>query len=93
MKRFKLRSGNLPKFKSMGSSPLKKTPYYRVNDDGSRTEIDFETFKKEANQLKHVYATGQERVDLWKKSLTGKTGIDEVDATPRGSKQEEYKKS
>ena len=77
-----------------GKSPLKKVPYYKINDDGTKTEIGFEEFKERSNRLEHTQATGQERVDLWKARLMGaKTGVDEVDATPKSSAQTEYSRA
>jgi hypothetical protein len=77
-----------------GKSPLKKVPYYKISDDGTRTEIGFEEFKQRANRLENVEATGQERVDLWKARLMGgKTGVDEIDATPKHSAQTEYSRA
>ena len=77
-----------------GKSPLKKVPYYKIDDQGARTEIGFEEFKQGANRLENVEATGQERIDLWKARLMGgKTGVDEIDATPKHSAQTEYSRA
>ena len=63
--------------------------YYSYENE-SKTEISKEEFIKQSNSLKHVGAEGKAAIDLWKSSLMGKTGIDEIDAMSKHDKQNEY---
>tara|TARA_R100000458_G_C8255251_1_gene231451 strand:- start:202 stop:978 length:777 start_codon:yes stop_codon:yes gene_type:complete len=66
--------------------------YYNYENEGKK-EISKEEFIKLSNQGAHVGPEGKAAIDLWKSSLFGKTGIDEIDAMSKHDKQNEYSRA
>ena len=66
--------------------------YYNYENE-SKKEISKEEFIKLSNQGAHVGSEGQVAIDLWKSSLSGKTGIHEIDGMSKHEKQSEYSRA